>query len=109
MKMIDFYDVLRSLVRSERQLKKDAKENRVEKDFWERETTELIGQKLDILGFDSCVMGMLEVGYQFYDVAKTMISSEGSVPSAGWTYAKILGCLGREDTRNLETEKVAEL
>jgi len=38
-----------------------------------------------------------------------MISSEGSVPSAGWTYAKILGCLGREDTRNLETEKVAEL
>ena len=43
-------------------------------------------------------MGMLEVGYQFDYVAKTMIASEGSVPSAGWTYAKILGCLARENT-----------
>ncbi len=109
MKMIDFYEVLRSLVSTERQLKKQARENEVEEEVWERETTELLGQKLDILGFDSCVMGMLEVGYQFYDVAKTMISSEGSVPSAGWTYAKILGCLGREDTRNLETKEVAQL
>ena len=109
MKMLDFYNVLRSLVSTESQLKKQAKENGVEKDDWEMETTELLGQKLDILGFDSCVMGMLEVGYQFFDVSKTMIASEGSVPSAGWTYAKILGCLGREDTRKLETEKVAEL
>jgi hypothetical protein len=109
MKMMDFYDVLHSLVSTQRQLRKQAKENGIAEDQWERETTELIGQKLDILGFDSCVMGMLEVGYQFFDVAKTMIASEGSVPSAGWTYAKILGCLGREDTGKLETEKVAEL
>ena len=69
----------------------------------------LLGQKLDILGFDSCVMGMLEVGYQFNLVAKTMIASEGSVPSAGWTYAKILGCLTREHNRNVDTRGVAEL
>jgi len=61
------------------------------------ETKELLGKKLAILGFDSCVMGMLEVGYQFERVAETMIVSEGSVPSAGWTYAKLLGCLTRED------------
>ena len=70
---------------------------------------ELLGQKLDILGFDSCVMGMLEVGYQFNLVAKTMIASEGSVPSAGWTYAKILGCLAREHNRNVDTRCMAEL
>src|SRR6185369_14377500 len=40
---------------------------------------------------------------------KTMIASEGSVPSAGWTYAKILGCLTRETTRNIEATGVAEL
>ncbi len=73
------------------------------------ETTVLLGQKLDILGFDSCVMGMLEVGYQFNYVAKTMIASEGSVPSAGWTYAKILGCLAREDTATSTLGEVAEL
>ena len=72
-------------------------------------TTKLLGQKLDILGFDSCVMGMLEVGYQFNKIAHTMIASEGSVPSAGWTYAKILGCLAQEQNRNLDTRDVAEL
>ena len=38
-----------------------------------------------------------------------MIASEGSVPSAGWTYAKLLGCLTREQNRNLDTHSVAEL
>jgi Clostripain family len=74
----------------------------------EIETTELLGKKLAILGFDSCVMGMLEVGYQFERVAETMIVSEGSVPSAGWTYAKLLGCLTREDARQLSPQAVAE-
>ncbi|HEY0762815.1 MAG TPA: clostripain-related cysteine peptidase [Pyrinomonadaceae bacterium] len=72
-------------------------------------TTKLLGQKLDILGFDSCVMGMLEVGYQFNKIAHTMIASEGSVPSAGWTYAKILGLLTQEQYRNLNSREVAEL
>jgi hypothetical protein len=51
---------------------------------------------------------MLEVGYQFNDVAHVLIASEGSVPSAGWTYAKILGCLTREDARNLDVRSVGE-
>ena len=63
-----------------------------------RRSTVLVGQPLDILGFDSCVMGMLEVGYQFKTSVKTLIASEGSVPSAGWTYAKILGSLARDFT-----------
>jgi hypothetical protein len=31
------------------------------------------------------------------------------VPSAGWTYAKLLGCLTREDARDLTSHAVAEL
>ena len=54
-------------------------------------------------------MGMLEVGYQFSDVAHVLIASEGSVPSAGWTYAKILGCLAAEDNRNADTRLVGDL
>jgi hypothetical protein len=61
------------------------------------DTTVILGQKLDILGFDSCVMGMLEVGHQFSGVARTMIASEGSIPSAGWPYERILKALGRHD------------
>jgi hypothetical protein len=107
MKMTDFYSVLEGLASNKKQLQKIADELGFERDDRESETKELLGQKLDILGFDSCVMGMLEVGYQFNYVAKTMIASEGSVPSAGWTYAKLLGSLARE--RNLETPAVAEL
>ena len=107
MKMTDFYGVLRGLISTRRELVKFAKENQWEGELREIETTVLLGQKLDILGFDSCVMGMLEVGYQFNDVAKTLIASEGSVPSAGWTYAKILGCLAREQNRKVDTRNVA--
>ena len=50
----------------------------------------LLKQEIGILGFDSCVMGMAELGYEFRNVAKTMVASEGSIPSAGWTYGNIL-------------------
>jgi hypothetical protein len=109
MKMTDFYTVLQGVVSTQDELEQDAKRSQWEGEAKELETTILLGQKLDILGFDSCVMGMLEVGYQFNKVAKTMIASEGSVPSAGWTYAKILGCLAREQSDKLDTRSVAEL
>src|SRR5215212_10285387 len=107
MKMSDFYVVLQALVSNKKDLQEIAESN-----GWlaeDRVENELLGQKLDIVGFDSCVMGMLEVGYQFDYVAKTMIASEGSVPSAGWTYAKILGCLTLEKARNVDTRDVAGL
>lgn len=106
MKMSDLYYVIQRLTDSQYRLNKDAKANKLKGAERKQATTPLIGQKLDILGFDSCVMGMLEVGYQFNDVAKIMISSEGSVPNAGWTYAKILGCLTRENEHK-SNEKIA--
>jgi len=108
MKMTDFYDMLQGLISNKKDLQALAEANNWLDDD-EKVENELLGQKLDLLGFDSCVMGMLEVGYQFNLVAKTMIASEGSVPSAGWTYAKILGCLGREHNSGLDTRDVAEL
>jgi hypothetical protein len=108
MKMTDFYDMLQGLVSNKKNLQELAEANNWLEDDQKVENA-LLGQKLDLLGFDSCVMGMLEVGYQFNQVAKTMIASEGSVPSAGWTYAKILGSLGREQCRSLDTRSVAEM
>lgn len=69
---------------------------------------EIIGKKLSILGFDSCVMGMFEVGHQFETVAETMIASEGSLPNAGWSYSKFLGSLLCEnnDAKNVSREVV---
>ncbi len=109
MNMKQFYAVLQGVVMNKKQLEKQADEFKYKGERREIETTVLLGKKFDILGFDSCVMGMLEVGYQFSFIAKTIIASEGSVPSAGWTYAKLLGSLGREENRNLPTHRVAEL
>src|SRR5262249_29090503 len=47
-------------------------------------------QKLELLGFDGCLMGMLEAGYEFRDVAKVMVASEGNIPSSGWPYESVL-------------------
>ena len=105
LKMSDFYDMLHGLVSSRKELQEVAESHGWLDDG--QQADRLVGQKLDILGFDSCVMGMLEVGYQFNAVAKTMIASEGSVPSAGWTYAKILGCLAGEHNRQVDTRAVA--
>jgi len=85
---------------------KDCNEPEWSPEEYERETTVLLGQRLSILGFDSCVMGMLEVAYQFSPFADALIASEGIVPDAGWTYGKILGCLAQDN--ELETKKVAE-
>ncbi len=108
MKMTDLYFGLQRLVSTKKELEADAKEMELTGDERERETAVLLGQKLDLLGFDSCVMGMLEVGYQFGAVAKTMLASEGSVPNAGWTYAKILGGLAGVDSGDMAAKTVAE-
>ena len=108
MKMSDFYNVLKWLVSDQKALEIYARDLKLEGLERDVSTTVLLGQKLDILGFDSCVMGMLEVGYQFWDTAKTIIASEGSVPSAGWTYAKILGCLTGENDASNDPRRVAE-
>lgn len=106
MKMKDLFVMLDRLVCTKADLKGYIEGFDLSDEELKRETTELLAQPLDLLGFDACVMGMLEVGYQFGTVAKTIIASEGSVPSAGWTYAKILGNLANE--KDVDSNAVAE-
>lgn len=48
--------------------------------------TAISGGKLDVIGFDACVMNSLEVVYEFKDLAKVWIGSEGSTPNYSWDY-----------------------
>jgi hypothetical protein len=72
-----------------------------------KKDTRLLGQEIDILGFDSCVMGMLELGYGFSKYAKTMVASEGNIPSAGWTYGDVLTGLISSSASQSETDIAA--
>lgn len=67
---------------------------------------EIIGSKFALLGFDSCVMSMLEVGQQFKNTAKTMIASEGSIPNAGWSYFEIFKCFNNKNIDDVAKDLV---
>jgi len=60
---------------------------------------------LHVLGMDSCLMGMAEVGHQVQDWVDYLVGSEGFVPNAGWPYAHLLKRL--KDRRDRTPERVA--
>lgn len=53
----------------------------------------LSGLKLDIIGFDACLMAMIETGYALRGVADVMVGSEELEPGNGWNYKDWLGTL----------------
>lgn len=56
----------------------------------------LIGRKIDLLGFDACLMSMIEVAYQVREGASYMAASEDSEPGDGWPYGRILRTLAEQ-------------
>jgi hypothetical protein len=43
-------------------------------------------KKIDLIGFDACLMAMIETAYAFRNTAAVMIASEELEPGAGWPY-----------------------
>ena len=58
---------------------------------------------IDLVGFDACLMGMVEVAYQIKDSADVMVSSEETVPVDGWPYETILSDLQTTPTMSPES------
>jgi hypothetical protein len=54
----------------------------------DRITTE-IGQALEIIGFDACLMSAFEVAYEIADFGNLMIGSEITEPAFGWDYSTL--------------------
>jgi len=55
------------------------------------EAEKITGKKIDILGFDACLMAQEEVAYELKDDAKVMLASEESEGAKGWAYSPLLG------------------
>lgn len=53
----------------------------------------ILKRKLDILGFDACLMSMVEVAYQIRDSVSLTCGSEEEEPNDGWPYDTILKAL----------------
>ncbi len=52
-----------------------------------------IGENIDIVGMDACLMAMVEVAYQVKDYADILVASEENEPGDGWPYDTILAQL----------------
>jgi len=53
-------------------------------------------RKIDILGFDACLMSMAEVAYQVKDAVDFSVGSEETEPNAGWPYNRVLKALAAQ-------------
>lgn len=47
------------------------------------------GRPIDVIGFDACLMNMVEIGYQLRDSASYIVGSEETEPGNGWPYDKV--------------------
>jgi Clostripain family len=56
----------------------------------------LLGHPLDIIGFDACLMSMLEVDYQIMNTARYAVGSEEEEPGNGWPYDRVLKALAKK-------------
>jgi hypothetical protein len=68
------------------------------RDIQERLISVLGGRKLDVIGYDACLMGMVETAYAMRNVASVMVASEELEPASGWNYIPILSALTEEPT-----------
>ena len=47
------------------------------------------GRTIDVLGFDACLMNMVEISYQLRHSASYIVGSEETEPGNGWPYEKV--------------------
>jgi len=60
------------------------------------------GKKLDIIGFDACLMGMIEVAHSIAPFGKYMVGSEETEPGDGLLYTRFLNDLVLDPSMSAE-------
>ncbi len=60
----------------------------------------LRGKKLDVVGFDACRMGGIEIFYALRDVANYAVASEKDEPASGWPYYRVLSGIYDKNPEN---------
>jgi len=64
--------------------------------------------KLGILGFDACLMNLLEIAHKLVPFANYMIASQAREPGNGWPYNVVLQALGEKLTPANLSDKIVK-
>jgi hypothetical protein len=71
------------------------------------------GAKVDVIGFDACLMAMMETAYAMRNVGQVLVGSEEEEPGEGWNYQKWLEKVqadskaGRADRKTVANDAVS--
>jgi len=52
-----------------------------------------VGTRIDVIGFDACLMGMIENAYEIRELVSYMVGSEETEPGDGWAYDQVLSAI----------------
>ena len=61
-----------------------------------------LGERMTVLGFDACLMGMVEVAGEVLGACDYLLASEGVTPADGWPYDEVFGLLVARPTSTPE-------
>lgn len=65
--------------------------------------------KLAILGFDACLMNMLEVVYQLRDETEYIVGSQQTEPGDGWPYDRVLAAMNAGPGREALARRIVRI
>ncbi len=68
----------------------------------------LTGRRVDVIGFDACLMAMIETAYAMRQAADWLVGSENLEPGRGWNYTQWLSRLVA-DARHMDGEALSRL
>lgn len=68
-----------------------------------------VSKKIDIVGFDACLMGMFEIVYQLKEQTRFIVGSQYLEPSTGWPYEEILPSITPQESAETIAKKIVEL
>lgn len=67
------------------------------------------GKKISILGFDACLMNMLEIAHHFRDQVKYLVGSQQTEPGDGWPYEEVLGAAKASSSAEALAKRIVEV
>ena len=62
------------------------------------DVTRRAGRRIDLLGFDACLMNMIEIAYQLRTTVRFIVGSEQVEPGDGWPYDRVLSAIAARPT-----------
>lgn len=65
-------------------------------------------KKFAIIGFDACLMNMVEVAYEFLDLTEFVVGSQQTEPGDGWPYDKVIESLNANESTSSVASKIVQ-